>query len=327
MTSQRVAILLAFFAVTSARGVSEDADFAPLLHAGKTAEVESLARDRLTKDPKDDVALWQLGRLVSPDAKLRDELIARAEQCTRERPQSARCHSVLGHLYAALASSGSMSAGIKYAGRIKSSYVRAVELDPTTFAFRRDLNQYYLNAPGIVGGSVAKAIQASVDYSKVKPALGQVLRSEVHTYEEEFDEAESMLAAIEPGRDLEVADAVRAAFTDLGLALIGEDQAQRAQKLFERLVADNPGYANGHFGLGRALLAQQQFDLSIAALDRALELDPRVRAHYRLGIAYQGKGDTTKAVAMFRQFLSYSSGGRAADDARKRLDALTTKRG
>jgi tetratricopeptide (TPR) repeat protein len=326
MRTQRATIVLAFFAATSALGVSRDADFAALNHAGKTAEVESLARERLAKDPTDDVALWYLGRAVSQDAKKRDELIPRAEQCIKDRPQSARCHNLLGNLYGAVASSGSMSAGMKYAGRIKSMYVRAVELDPTQFAFRRDLNQFYLNAPGIVGGSVSKAIQASKDYSRVSPPLGQVLRAEVHTYEEEFDQAESMLAAIQPGGDLEVADAVRAAITGHGLALVEDGQSARAQKLFERQIAEDPGYANGHFGLGRALLAQQQFDASIASLDRALVIDPKVRAHYRLGIAYQGKGDTAKALAMFRQFLTYSPGGRAADDARKRIDLLTANR-
>lgn len=191
----RVAVLVAFFVATHALGLSTDAEFDVLSRARESAQVESLARERLAKDPKDDVALWHLGRAVSQDAAKRDELIPRAEQCAKDMPQSARCHNLLGHLYGAVASSGSMAAGLKYAGRIKGLYIKGVELDPRNFTIRRDLNQYYLFAPGIVGGSVSKAIQGSRDYAKFDAARGQLLRAEVHTYEEEFDQAESMLAA------------------------------------------------------------------------------------------------------------------------------------
>jgi len=325
MRSHLAAVLAALLAATPALGQSADAEFDVLRRAGKSAEIESLARERLARNPKDDVALWHLGRAVAQDARKRDELIPRAEQCIKDMPQSARCHNLLGNLYGAMASSGSMASGLKYAGRIKSMYVTAVQLDPGHFGFRRDLNQFYLHAPGIVGGSVSKAIQSSNDCSRFDPARGQVLRAEVRIYEEEFDEAESMLAAIEPGSDIDLADAVQASTTSLGLALVDHREATRAQKLFERQIAADPGYANAHFGLGRALLEQKMLDASIASLERALQLDPKVRAHYRLGIAYQGKGDTAKALAMLRQFLSYSPQGRAADDARKRVDELTAK--
>lgn len=325
MRNHRAGVLAALFAATHVLGLSTDAEFDTLSRARKSTEVESLARERLAQNPKDDVALWYLGRAVASDARKRDELIPRAEQCIEEMPRSARCHNLLGNLYGAVASSGSMAAGLKYAGRIKSMYVTAVELDPKNFAFRRDLNQFYLHAPGIVGGSVSKAIKSSGDCSKVDPARGQVLRAEVHIYEKEFDEAESMLAAIKPGSDLELADAVQGATTNLGLALVDNHEAARAQKLFERQIAADPEYANAHFGLGRALLEQKMPYASIASLERALQLDPKVRAHYRLGIAYQDKGDTAKALAMFRQFLSYSPQGRPANDARKRVDEPTAK--
>lgn len=324
MRRDRVVFLAVLFVATHALGLSTDAEFNVLSRARKSAVVEALARERLAQNPQDDVALWYLGRAVAQDAGKRDELIPRAEQCIKDMPQSARCHNLLGNLYGAVASS-SMSAGLKYAGRIKGMYVTAVELDPRYFSFRRDLNQFYLYAPGIVGGSVSKAIKGSNDYAKFDPARGQVLRAEVHIYEKEFDRAESMLAAIKPGSDLQLADAVQAAITDLGFALVGDGEAARAQQLFEREIVADPGYADAHFGLGRALLEQKMFDASIASLERALQLDPKVRAHYRLGIAYQGKGDTATALAMFRQFLSYQPQGRGSDDARKRIDELTAK--
>lgn len=301
---------------------STDTEFSGLAKARNFAELESLARKKLAENSKDDVALWYLGRFAAGDAKKREELIPRAEQCIKELPQSARCHSTLGSLYGVAAMSAGMTAGLKYAGSIKEMLQKAVELDPTHFDMRRDLNQFYLQAPGLVGGSVRKAIQNSADFAKVDPIRAQLLRAEVHIYEKEFDKAEGIINNIKPGADTDLADTLRGSATSLGFALINANASPKAQKLFERQIAADASNANAHLGLGRALLEQKQIEAAIAAMERALQIDPKLNAHYRLGIAYQSKGDKQKAAAMYKQFLTYSTQGRAADDARKRLEEL-----
>ena len=44
--------------------------------------------------------------------------------------------------------------------------------------------------------------------------------------------------------------------------------------------------------------------------------------HYRLGIAYQTKGDKPRAITAFQQFLGYAPPGKSADDARQRIEML-----
>jgi tetratricopeptide (TPR) repeat protein len=319
--------LISLIAAMASKGVfantiSSDAEFTALARARKTAELEALARDRLAKNNKDDIALWYLGRFVAGDAKKRDELIPRAEQCIKDLPQSARCHNLLGTLYGAAALSAGLTAGIKYASRIKEMFVKAIELDPKQFDMRRDLNQFYLQAPGIAAGSVRKAVQNSADFATIDPARGQLLRADVHVYEKEFDKAESLVNNIKVGNDAELAESVRTATANIGYALINADAAPKAEKLFTKQIAADPGYATAHFGLGRALLEQKQIDAAIASMERALQLDAKLTAHYRLGLAYQAKGDKPKAAAMFKQFLTYSTQGKATDDARKRLDEM-----
>ena len=325
MTRPFLAIVLSLsvpLLAVPAFATSTDAEFIGLAKARKLADVEALAREKLARNAKDDVALWYLARFAGGDAKKREELIPRAEQCIKELPQSARCHHILGSLYGAAAMSAGIAAGLKYAGNIKDMFQKAVELDPKHFDMRRDLNQFYLQAPGIVGGSVRKAIQNSTDFAKVDPARAQLLRAEVHIYEKEFDKAEAILANIKPGADGDLADSLSGATSSLGFAMVNANEAAKAQKLFERQIAADASNASAHFGLGRALLEQKQIDASIASMERALQIEPKLTAHYRLGIAYQTKGDKPKAAAMYKQFLAYSAQGRAADDARKRLDEL-----
>ena len=92
--------------------------------------------------------------------------------------------------------------------------------------------------------------------------------------------------------------------------------------MFERLLAADMNNAVLHFGLGRAHLENNAIDAAIASLERALKIDSKMNAHYRLGIAYQTKGDRPKALAAFQQFLTYATSGKSADDARQRIDAL-----
>lgn len=309
----------------STRAQSADADFSPLQKARNTAAVEALARERLAKNSKDDVAIWFWARTSANDAKKREEITARAEQCIKDLPQSARCHSALGALYGTLAMSGGMTAGLKYAGKIKDMMLKAVELEPKNYDMRRDLNQYYLQAPGIVGGSVKKAIENSNDFGKIDAPRGQLLRAEIHIYEKEFAKADELLRAIKTSGDADLNDAVIGAMTNLGYVMLSNGEAAKAQKIFEQQIAVNDKSATAHFGLGRVMLELKNIDAAITSMERAMQIDPKLLGHYRLGLAYVAKGDKPKAIAALQQFLSYQKTGKAAEDATKKLEEL--KRG
>ena len=239
---------------TPASAASTDADFAPLAKARNVDAIEALATERLAKDPGDDVALWYWARLVSGHAAKRDLLIPRLEQCVKDLPMSARCHSALGSLYGAAAMSAGITGGMKYVGKIKDAMIRAVELDPARFEMRRDLVQFYLQAPGIVGGSVRRANEHANEFAKYDAARASLLRAEVQAYEKDFAKAEATLNAVKPGNDPDLADALMAAYANLGFGLINASNPAEAQQLFERRLAATPNNATLHFGLGRALL-------------------------------------------------------------------------
>ncbi len=309
-------------AAWSAQAQSTEAEFNALFQASQLAEAEALARQRLLAQPHDDVALWAWARTVAGDAKKRAEVLPRAQACVAERPQSARCHHALGSLYGAMATSSGMTEGIKLAGKIKEHLGRAVALDPRHFAMRADLIQFYLQAPGIVGGSVRQAIAHSQAYAAFDPTRAKLLRAEVHLYERELPEAAALLATAPKNPDPALALDLNDAFSNLGFGYVQAQQFEPAKQAFERVLASDAKHAAAHFGRGRALLALQQTDEAIAAMERAVQLNPRLNAHYRLGIAYQTKGDKAKAVAALKQALTLPLSSKASDDARQRLAAL-----
>ena len=314
--------LAALLLPTIALAQSTDADLQALMKERKFAEAEIAANERISKNAKDDLAIWYLANITAGDAAKREASIKKAEACVAVAPQSAKCHQALGRLFGAAAMSSGPLNMIKYASRIKEEFLAAVEFDPKSFDARRDLNQYYLQAPGIAGGSVRKAIANAEDFGTINATQGQLLRAEVHAYEKEYDKAESVLSAIKPAGDEATTAALLQAWSSLGFAMINNKQPVKAQSLFERLLAADMNNAVLHFGLGRVHLENNAIDAAIASLERALKIDSKMNAHYRLGIAYQTKGDRSKAFAAFQQFLTYATSGKSADDARQRIDAL-----
>ena len=82
------------------------------------------------------------------------------------------------------------------------------------------------------------------------------------------------------------------------------------------------GHAALQVELGRALRALKQPVAAVAAFERALQLNPKLRIHHRLGAAHEAAGETAKAVAAYRHALTDPAGNAAADLARQRLKAL-----
>jgi tetratricopeptide (TPR) repeat protein len=175
-----------------------DAAFEALRRDGKPAEIERLARERLARTADDDVALWYLASVSVGDKAKRAAAIPMTERCVADRPRSAWCHSALGRLYGGEAMTSGMVAGMRYAGRIKDSFEKAVQLAPADHDMRSDLVMYYLAAPAVVGGGARKAMATAEAYAKLDPWRGAVMVSRVLAYERKFEAAEARLRPLVP---------------------------------------------------------------------------------------------------------------------------------
>jgi hypothetical protein len=192
-------VVLAVWAWLSGASVAAgDVAFEALRRDGRSADIGPLARERLARDPRDDVALWYLASVSSGKPEGRAAVIPMAERCVAERPRSAWCHSALGRLYGMEAMSRGMVGGMRYAGRIKDAFEEAVRLAPADHEMRSDLVSYYLAAPAIVGGGSRKAMTTAEAFAKVDPWRGAVMISRVLAYEGKFEAAEARLRPLVP---------------------------------------------------------------------------------------------------------------------------------
>jgi Flp pilus assembly protein TadD len=67
------------------------------------------------------------------------------------------------------------------------------------------------------------------------------------------------------------------------------------------VVAEQPGYAQAHYSLGKALLQQGNTSKAIEHLETATRLDPsKTYSHYQLARAYQRAGRAAQAEKEFK---------------------------
>jgi tetratricopeptide (TPR) repeat protein len=85
-----------------------------------------------------------------------DQAIAYGEKAVKTGPQNSEYYRWLGRAYGAKAE---RSHSLFLARKVKNAFEAAVHLAPRNVNARRDLMQYLVEAPGIVGGNKEKAKQ------------------------------------------------------------------------------------------------------------------------------------------------------------------------
>jgi predicted Zn-dependent protease len=232
------------------------------------------------------------------------------ERATRLAPDRAELFHLLGQAYGSNINNVGTLSKLSYAGKIRGSFQKAVELDPDLIDARFGLLQYYLMAPGIAGGSTDKARAEAAEIARRNPGRGNMARAQLLASEGKRDEAIGAYA-----------DAVAAlpdyapARMSYGLALFQAERVDEALGAFETMQRELPEAGQGWYQFGRiALLSGKRLAEGEAALRHYLTL-PRVAglpepkyAHLRLGQILAKRGEAEAARAEIGRALAADPG-------------------
>jgi tetratricopeptide (TPR) repeat protein len=119
--------------------------------------------------------------------------IAYGEEAVKWSPENAEYHRWLGRAYGAKAE---RSHSFFLARKVKKAFETAVELGPRNIPARRDLMQFLLEAPGIIGGDKEKAKQQVELIAKLDPIEGRLARAAFFSTEKKWKEAEAEYLAV-----------------------------------------------------------------------------------------------------------------------------------
>jgi tetratricopeptide (TPR) repeat protein len=294
-------------------------------------DAEKLIDARLKVDQFDPIALHGLMELAVDDhtgsEARRTQVLEKLQGCIAAKPKAALCQVAYGDVLGVQAMSTGLMSAARSIGKIKDAFLAAVAADPSSFEARDALIQFYLMAPGIMGGSVKEARKQADAFAAIDPQRVHLLRARVAIYEKEFKQADAEFRSVAPGaNDAELKRDLAGSLVDAGFNYLQAKEYAAANAAFERASRDADIRTLGHavFGQGRVALAQNQYDNAITYLNKSMTIDPWINAHYRVATALEQKGDKPHAAAEYEAFLHFSPApqGDQADDARKHLQAL-----
>ena len=207
------------------------------------------------------------------------------------------------------------------AKRTKGEFERAVALDSTYVPARQGLVEYYLAAPGFLGGSIDNArIQANA-IAKLDPYRGGDALADVAI-------AAKDTAGLIRARESLVAQFPDSTESHLILIQIQQVRKQWAQvwTLVDRFEKARPDLPIVRYVVGRtAAETGEQLDRGESALRSYLEITPKPKepslaaAHWRLGMIAEKRGNTALARQEYQTAATMDPNLKQAKEALARL--------
>lgn len=155
-------------------------------------------------------------------------------------PASSETELWLGRAWGRRAESGTPFA-IIYAKRTRQCFERAVALDQHNREAKNDLFEFYLNAPGILGGGMDKAEAAAKGIAAERPAESEFELAQIAEKRSDYTAEETHLR-----RAIELAPGESGRLVDLARFLAKRGQLEESDRLFaqaRKLSPEKPGVA------------------------------------------------------------------------------------
>lgn len=175
----RLLIIIALCASASALDHSDQ-----LIKAGHWKRAKPLVEAAYARNPKDAPNLLLLAKIkrVYGDLEGAQKL---TEQAVALDPNNFQAHFQLADIYGDQASKASLFRQMKLAGGLRRELETTVRLDPNFSDAHFGLMQYYLQAPGIAGGSKDKARSELAAIRKISAAQGFLAEAEFAQHEKQ----------------------------------------------------------------------------------------------------------------------------------------------
>lgn len=147
----------------------------------------------LKKDANSSAAMFYLGRIAF-EQKEHNDALEWFEKAFAEKPNSPLFAMWVGNAYGRQAQSASVFKQAKLAKRCIAHYEKAIELDPAFIPARFRAIDFYVEAPGIVGGGRDKAEAQVQEIESIDPKEAYMARGIIHSF---FGEEDALVANYE----------------------------------------------------------------------------------------------------------------------------------
>jgi tetratricopeptide (TPR) repeat protein len=308
-------VLLVCFAASSRADVNPQ----QLIQQGKADEARRALGVQLQQNPNNAQAYHLLCRLYY-QLEQWDKALKMAEKAVALEPKNSSYHQWLGRAAGRKAENSNPFTAFMLARKVRAEFERAVALDGDNLSARTDLAEYYLEAPGFLGGDKNKSRRQADIVARRDPALASYIRAQI-------EEAQGNAQAEEEYKNA-IKESSNGARYWIELAYYYR-RAGRTQEMEEAIVqsltaahrTNLPEYDAAYLLLrtDRNLKGATQMLRRYLASDNLSEDGPAFHAHFMLGELLEKQGNRKAAAAEFRAALALASDYRAARDALARV--------
>ena len=300
-TFRAVALLLLLYFSLSATAADSPQD---MLAAGRVDDAIAALNQRVASNPKDAEAFNLLCRAFFQYEDW-DRAESRCKRATELDPNNSRLHRWLGRVYGEKASRANFLGAAGLAIKARDEFQRAAQLDPRDADALVDVAEYYLEAPGIMGGGNDKAREQAKVLGRVSPAQEHWVYARIAEKNKDFRAAER-----EYHQMIDIAKGEAEAWLNMGFFYRNRKRYDEMEQAFVKMnQAPMPHRgvlvegANSLFRAGRA------FSFAIELLRRyfaegPVEEAPAFKAHNLLGQILERQGDKTDAAVEYRACLA-----------------------
>jgi len=288
-----------------------------LLAAGRVDDAIQTLEQQLSRFPTDAASYNLLCRAYFTLEEW-DRGIPACERARDLDPASSLYQLWLGRTYGEKADHAGVLSAASLAKKVRTAFERAVELDPQNWGARADLAEFYLEAPGIVGGGQDKARAQAAAVAPLNPAMAHWIAARIAAKNHDVASTErEYRAAIAADRSL------GRAWVDLAGFLLRNNRLDDMERLLHDFESVTVEQREALRDAATVLLrAGRDFPLAIRLLRRYLsspvEEGPAFKAHDLLGELLEKQGDRQAAAAEYRAALALvHSYARAREDLKR----------
>jgi tetratricopeptide (TPR) repeat protein len=209
------------------------------------------------------------------------------EKAVAADPQSSEAYHWYGKAWGRRAETSNPLMAPGYAGKARSAFEKAVELNPRNSEAVNDLFEYYLEAPGFLGGGLQKAEALSAKIKANDPAEYHYAMARIAERRKDWNTAENHLRSAVNLAPRQVGRVI-----DLGRFLSNQGRTSESEEVFARAEKIAPDEPRLLFERASNLIrGKQNLDTAKALLQRYVKMPlspddpPRDEAYKLLKVA------------------------------------------
>jgi len=247
--------------------------------------------------------------------------ISDAERAVSERPDDSEYRRWLGRVYGGAAE---QARSFSLARKVRTAFEQAVQSNPSNIAARRDLEEFYLEAPWIVGGDRRKALEQVNAIAELDAVAGHLARAAYWLDAKRLDES-----AAEYQRVLDLRPDRIDPYLEVAEFYQTHGDASKFAGVVEQAARVMPSDTRLMYYKGVALVlanrnlaeAEQLVRRYLATAPRRSDLPSHADAHQWLCRLNEQLGNVKAAGDEYRAALAVDPDDKSAREALRRVEA------